>query len=410
MRRFLFLQGNATPFYRMLGEALAREGAGVRRVNYCGGDRTFWRGWNAEDFRAPKDEHPAFLRQLVQREKISDIVMFSDCRPFHQDAVSVAESSGCRIWVFEEGYLRPQWVTLERCGVNGNSRLPRDAEWYREMAKGLPDREIRRGARGGLRERILYDIRWQITSYLAFFRYPHFRTHRPYPFWAEAATWAKRLSTLFWRRRQASSFISDLGVRKTQYVFLPLQLDSDYQIKVHSRFTGIPDFLETVLSSFASHAPADLHLVIKNHPLDNGWINYRRQVERQAKHLQVSRRVHFIDGGGLTELIHGARGVVTANSTVGLNAIDYGKPLTCLGEAIYDLPGLTFQGPLDEFWMTPMEVDKELAQAFIAVLIKMCLVNGNFYTSEGMSYAIEGSLTRLLADEDPLSLLSSSTL
>jgi capsular polysaccharide export protein len=158
------------------------------------------------------------------------------------------------------------------------------------------------------------------------------------------------------------------------------------------------DAEEAVYEAFASHAPTDLHLVIKNHPLDNGWINYRRQVERQAKLLQVSGRVHFIDGGGLTELIHGARGVVTANSTVGLNAIDYGKPLICLGEAIYDIPGLTFQGPLDEFWMTPMEVDKELAQAFIAVLIKICLVNGNFYTSEGMSYAIEGCLTRLLAE------------
>ena len=401
MRRFLFLQGNASPFYRKLGEALDREGVGVRRVNYCGGDRTFWGDWNAEDFRAPKEEHPAFLRQLVQREKISDIVMFSDCRPFHRDAVSVAESTGCRIWVFEEGYLRPQWITLERYGVNGYSRLPREAEWYREKAKGLPDREIRRGARGGLRERILYDIRWQITNYLGFFRYPHFRTHRPYPFWAETATWAKRLSTLSWRRRQACRFISDLGVRKTQYVFLPLQLDSDYQIKVHSRFTGIPEILEKVLSSFASHAPTDLHLVIKNHPLDNGWINYRRQVERQAKLLQVSGRVHFIDGGGLTELIHGARGVVTVNSTVGVNAIDYGKPLICLGEAIYDIPGMTFQGPLDKFWMTPMVVDKELAKAFIAVLTKRCLVHGNFYTSEGMSSAVEGSLTRLLADEDP---------
>lgn len=399
MRRFLFLQGNATPFYRMLGESLAREGAGVRRVNYCGGDRVFWGDWNAEDFSAPKEEHSAFLEQLLQSEEISDILMFGDCRPFHRDAVSIGEAAGCRVWVFEEGYLRPHWITLERHGVNGYSRMPKDGGWFRERAMALPAQGRACETNGGFRERVLYDIRWQLANYMAFPRYPHFRTHRPYPFWAEAVTWGKRLSMIPWRRRQSRRTINDLALRNVPYAFLPLQLDSDYQIRVHSRFAGVPDFLQTVLRSFARHAPDGLHLLIKNHPLDNGWIDYRRLIARQAKSLQISDRVHFVEGGDTTELLRCARGVVTVNSTVGLIAVVNGTPVKCLGKAIYDIPGLTFQGLLDDFWPAQMEVDRELVKAFQSVLINRCLVNGNFYSAEGISLAVKGSLSRLLADE-----------
>jgi capsular polysaccharide export protein len=39
-----------------------------------------------------------------------------------------------------------------------------------------------------------------------------------------------------------------------------------------------------------------------------------------------------------------AAGVVTVNSTAGLQALREGKPVVALGRALYDMPGLTFQG------------------------------------------------------------------
>ncbi|WP_458339329.1 capsular polysaccharide export protein, LipB/KpsS family, partial [Bordetella pertussis] len=35
--------------------------------------------------------------------------------------VALARASGVRVHVFEEGYFRPHWVTLERGGVNAHS-------------------------------------------------------------------------------------------------------------------------------------------------------------------------------------------------------------------------------------------------------------------------------------------------
>ncbi|HAV07943.1 MAG TPA: capsule biosynthesis protein CapA, partial [Rhodobacteraceae bacterium] len=44
-------------------------------------------------------------------------------RPIHATAIRVAKARGLKVHVFEEGYLRPYWVTYERNGANGHSRL-----------------------------------------------------------------------------------------------------------------------------------------------------------------------------------------------------------------------------------------------------------------------------------------------
>jgi capsular polysaccharide export protein len=52
------------------------------------------------------------------------------------------------------------------------------------------------------------------------------------------------------------------------YYLLPLQLNSDAQIRDHCRFDDMNGVMEFVLESFATHAAGDARLVIKNHPLD----------------------------------------------------------------------------------------------------------------------------------------------
>lgn len=41
--------------------------------------------------------------------------------------------------MFEEGYFRPDYVTLEKQGVNAFSPLPRQADFYLEQADNLPE-------------------------------------------------------------------------------------------------------------------------------------------------------------------------------------------------------------------------------------------------------------------------------
>jgi capsular polysaccharide export protein len=75
------------------------------------------------------------------------------------------------------------------------------------------------------------------------------------------------------------------------------------------------------------------------------------------------------------------RGVVVVNSTVGLSALHHGAPTKVCGNALYDIPGLTFQGTLDQFWSDApgAKPDRQLYVRFRDHLISKTQINGSFY-------------------------------
>jgi len=55
-----------------------------------------------------------FLEAKLSEWEITDIILFGDCRPVHAAAIAIAKRHQIPHYVFEEGYLRPNWITLER--------------------------------------------------------------------------------------------------------------------------------------------------------------------------------------------------------------------------------------------------------------------------------------------------------
>ena len=88
--------------------------------------------------------------------------------------------------------------------------------------------------------------------------------------------------------------------------------------------------------------------------------------------------------------------MVTVNSTVGLSALGHSRPVKVLGSALYDVPGLTFQGALDSFWQTAQGPDPALLSAFRRVLIHDTQINGSFHTARGVQLGVEAALRRLV--------------
>jgi capsular polysaccharide export protein len=97
----------------------------------------------------------------------------------------------------------------------------------------------------------------------------------------------------------------------------------------------------------------------------------------------------------LPTLLNKSQGVVVVNSTTGLSAIHHNRPLKTLGRALFDMPGLTFQGSLDRFWQEKTQPDPELFRAFRRVVLDRAQVNGSFFTDTGMELAVGGALERL---------------
>lgn len=397
-RNFLILQGVASRFFARLGKTLEARGHGVRRVNFHAGDWLFGPLVGSHHYRGTQEDWPDYLETKLREWQITDIILFGDCRPLHAAAVRVAKRHNVPFFVFEEGYLRPNWITLELGGTNGYSVLPRDPDWFRAQARDLP--EWQDGAKAYIKFGRLagQDVLYNASGMLLTALYPFYRWHRPrYPL-VEYVGWLTRLGrqlTLDPGRLKAG--IAAIETRGRPYFLFPLQLEGDTQIREHSPFKKIKPAIESIVTSFAKYAPADALLVVKEHPLDNGLKNWRRMVRRTATHYGIADRVIYLPGGDLDTLIKGAVGVVTINSTVGSRTLYLNRPLKPIGNAIYDIPGLTFQGSLDRFWNEAESPDPALFEAFCRVLLARCLINGNFYSREGIEMAVAGSVKRLEA-------------
>jgi capsular polysaccharide export protein len=394
-RRFLFLQGVPGPFMHQLGQALASRGHGVLRVNFNGGDRADWPSLPAVDFCGHIRDWPDCLQGLVDRYDPTDIVLHGDCRPVHRAAMAIAERDGSTPHVFEEGYLRPNWVTLEIGGVNGYSRLPTLASVYREAAPLLPPFDPPPHVPPSVRARARGCLRYGFASQIRRGRFPHYETHRGWSPWHEGLGWLRRMAGDPLARRRGSRALAQTLSAPNGFYVLPIQMDNDSQILHHSDLGGMTRAIQLVVASFARHAPPGTMLAVKAHPLDNGVINWSRVTRDAATTARVNDRVTFIEACDLQHLLDHTRGMVTVNSTSATFALTDGVPVMALGKAVYKLRGLTHQGPLDTFWTAPCRPDPWLVNAFCRVLAHACLVRGDFFTPDGIQAAVAGSVPRI---------------
>jgi len=123
-RVFLFLQGPHGPFFHALGRMLCPASATVWRVEFNAGDRAFWfHNQSFIPYRGTIEDWPRAFAQPIDHHRVTDIVLYGDTRPIHAEAVKIARARGLCVHIFKEGYMRLYWVTYERNGTNGHSRL-----------------------------------------------------------------------------------------------------------------------------------------------------------------------------------------------------------------------------------------------------------------------------------------------
>jgi capsular polysaccharide export protein len=396
MRTFLFLQGVASPFFAKLSGKLSGLGYKTYRVNFCGGDVFFSAGQKSWNYQDRPEQFPGWLEEKITKYSITDIILFGDTRPMHVHARHIAKKLGINTFVYEEGYLRPFWLTLEKEGVNAHSSLPKDPDWYLKNGKDLFKHTHGEETGYKLSTRVWHDIRFHIANLLYQFKFPHYRTHRPHKAHVEYAGWIWRFSRLPLYKWQAYKTIRKLVKEKKSYYLLPLQLNSDSQIRIHSEYASVEDVLKKVITSFVQHTKPDELLVIKNHPLDTGLINYGKIIRRLARENNLDKnRIIYLQVGNIPILLDYAQGTVLVNSTVGMSSLFHKTPTCVLGTAIYDMEGLTFQGSLDHFWEQKTKPDQNLYTLFMKSVIHLTQVNGDFYTKTGINMAVDGSIRHL---------------
>jgi capsular polysaccharide export protein len=384
-RRVLLLQGPPTGFFTVLARTFEAHGIPVRRVLLHGGDALRAGGI---PFRGRFSEFGPFLDKLMAAEAITDVIYFADRVPYHRVAERVATRRGVTPYVVENGYIRPDWITLEPGGMGAYSRFPSDRATILRIADGAPPIDDVIRYRHTFTAEAYHDVSHTLTRLAFSPRFPHYERDRPNHPIKEYVSWLPQLV-----RRQRARWRAE----NSPFFVFPMQLQEDYQIRHNSRYANLADLIEEVFSSFAHFAPKGTSLLVKLHPLDNGLENWPRVLKDAKRRYGLTGRIRFMGAGPLVEMLHASCGAVVVNSTVGLVAIRNGVPVKALGAAVYDGPGLTDQAPLDRFWRQPTKPDPAFTEAFIRALARATQVKGSFYDAAGMAAGAEAIVARVAA-------------
>ncbi|MEM1362845.1 MAG: capsular biosynthesis protein [Pseudomonadota bacterium] len=188
----------------------------------------------------------------------------------------------------------PGRVTLDPKGVNWRNSVPRDPAAFETWAQDDP---VRRGQ----------DWRWMKSKLTA-------RTAR---------------------RPDVAQESRELG--DEPFIFVPLQVPSDSQIRLFSGWVGSVEGLMTCLVRHADTLPRGWHLRIKEHPSARQSFGARLAAEAACSggRLIVDNTTDSFDQ------LAASRAVLTINSSMGLQALFWDKPVLVLGQAFFAIPGIT---------------------------------------------------------------------
>lgn len=161
-----------------------------------------------------------------------------------------------------------------------------------------------------------------------------------------------------------------------RYIFVPFQVDTDSQILLFSPWIDSMEGLFSLIKTVAYNIP-DIKFIFKEHPSS--------PVDYSYLHSEIDCEVGFFANEYSTqELIENSIAVITINSTVGIESLLLNKKVICLGEAFYNIEGITLKAESESELkhiisnIDNIDLDREATLNFLRYLKGEYLVKGSW--------------------------------
>ncbi len=321
-----------------------------------------------------------FLKNFILKKKIKHIFMYGNVLIPHKQCLELVdelkkEGNNIRTHIFELGYLRPNFITLEERGVNYTSSLIQEKIFY---SKQIPYNNFPIPKKHIFRFRKI----WKAITFIS-----HCLTE--YQIVESEHKLQPRPSFLYF---QLKGFFlkyyfkfSEYKLKKKVFTKKPfflviLQVSTDSQITSGSMIKNNCDFIYKVIKDFSSTKLNEVNLVFKHHPRDRGYTNYSKEIEKTSKKFNLRNNVFYIHDYFLSKIFKNPRckGTVLINSTVGYQSLYHSIPVKALGKSPFNIDGLSDQKNLASFFKNPNYVDKLLFNKFYKYVLERSQINGNF--------------------------------
>lgn len=197
--------------------------------------------------------------------------------------------------LFIEGAMLPNRLTFDTQGIHYGSSLPKQIDFYMQWMQQQPE--------------------------------------------IQADQWRALKAQLFARpagkRKDIAQRPASASLMTKRYIFCALQEPGDSQVTIYGGWAESVKSMIEKLHKAAEALPEGWHLRIKEHPSS-------QQRDSHQVWLQSLESARFVldNHTNTLELIEHAHAVLTINSSVGLQAFFFDKPVLVLGQASYGLPEL----------------------------------------------------------------------
>ena len=398
-RVFLFLQGPHGPFFAQMARRLTERGHSCLRAAFNPGDRLFWpRQLHRVDITCDLETWPQELARLLERHRVTDIVLYGDMRPLHRMALQLAETQGIETHVFEEGYVRPHWITYERGPANGRSSSMRmSLGEMRACLDEFPEMPPPADRWGDLRQHVAFGALYHAAIMVGGLgASPAPPRHRALSVWTEFRLYFQLLALMPVISLERWLATATLLRRPVPFHLVLLQLEHDPNFQIHGPYASMADFVAETIRDFAAHAPDTHRLVFKAHPLESGQLPLRRLIRTHAHSEGIADRVRFLNGGKLARVLEHAASLVTINSTGAHQALWRGLPVKAMGRAVYARDGITDNRPLGPFFAAPRPPDQAAYKVLRSYLLRTSQIDGSYYSSGGRALVLRRLLPLML--------------
>lgn len=318
-----------------------------------------------------------FLERLVREHEARHIFMYGEAIKHHKIALQYEREhrlGNAKCHIFELGYLRPNYVTLEDGGVNYNSNLYIEKEELEMYPDPLYIQSANR--EGFLRWRKVLKAPCFVQH--AFCDYSvceteHKLNPKPIYVWYQILGFARRQLS----KAKEKKIVRELR-NERRFFLLVLQVSTDTQMTDGSSYGSVEEVIDEVIGSFSKYC-RDARLYIKHHPRDRGYNDYGSYVDELCSFNDCEGRVVYFHDSGMAEILtaRGCAGVITVNSSVGFQSLYHGVPTLALGKAIYNIPGVCDVNDIDSFWSSPAKPSRELVRKLFVHVISQSQVNGS---------------------------------
>lgn len=184
---------------------------------------------------------------------------------------------------------------------------------------------------------------------------------------AQRGPWREMGKTLTARpSRRADVQQSTAPLPDTPFLFCPLQVPDDSQVRLFAGWTQDYAGFLAALTEATAHLPQGWHLRLKEHP------SAKTSLAPLLAPLLATGRAVLDNATDSFAQLAASQGVVTLNSSMGLQAFFHDKPVITLGRAFFALPGLvtpcTDQASTNAAFSGPQSFDQALRDGFMSWL------------------------------------------